>query len=1398
MLIEPAKVALYRPIKDVTLNFDTPRKTHENLVFIFTDTYDNYGEAFRGKLFKQILLYNVYTPRFYKPLGVSKLIKQDQSEVYNLIKQKTHGRLSVGKLAINSYQDRNLVYDLIPEYTETLNYYEETRHFQPAKMHDLIATFIPNLIDKTVKDVNYRKAYIIFPLTETLSGSYNQKLGRIAEKDYSLMYAFLRSLKKKTYKSSDYKDIERIFFYNPSNNKVIAADPADPNLIKIFPQLLLRIIKLSGGIATAKDLEISEDEFRAINIDVQEQEPILDKETIYNNQKEEIKDAILKDVGKKLKANLDDYSATSPDEQAIINSIDKKVDSFLSDDKNKDKDANELLNQINKDPEIVRHATSYVQQKIATDDSIKILTKNIQEENKVVDSLDQVYEDTDKVIGYEEIDVDKNLKLSKGISRTSYNNINRDYNNKQANKDKLAVFSAFSNPENIMPITLVDLKFTDSSDAFNTKETATAVYKTDSGRRMTIRIDIPTIIDDYNLYLSGNKYVIGKQLTRLPIVKTETDRVEITTNYQKMTIEKRNATGAVSRRNAYLLKLIEDNSASLKIVYGNSVDANSTYVNDAEYSELGKRYISIDNGSICVICNRTIIKDKIIELDYDYSRFTKEITPFAVDKEKHVYVLDKSVVYKLTLEGNNIKKEKYKDSMFEFFIDDIFKIKNFKYPNVGKSYVYSQVKFISVWYPILVIVAMNIGLQNTLRRAGIKWEFSRTKKEKSFKYVEIPFADGYFYFEDTPIASMLLSVLHSMPTQDYDFIDFNTAEPFADYCVDVLGQPKYVKRMTKINIEKVIDPVTYDVLKTMKLPTDIYGLLLLGSSMMINNDRKPQYDMSGFRIRGNEIIYDVLYSILADAYRSYQQAAMNGSKGGMIVKQNALISELMKTQNVYPASVLNPLLEASEGAKTQAKGFKGINLDQAYKNPETRIFSDSMLGYLSENDTPFSGHVGMSRGLTYDPKITHIRGFFEKQDLNELTSENILSVTELNMFASPTHSDSPRIQMENTQSSKHLMPTKVMSTPLISTGINQTIYKTTGKAFVFRAPEPGVYERYDEKLKLAVLHYDSGTYDAIDLGTHQIKNTASGFYTPNKLTISIKPGERFKKEQVLAYDSNFFQPAHGQVEMLNSCLAKVAIAANDACYEDACSVSEDLCDAETAMVTMAKAVALKRNSNIIKAVKVGDHVHVNDLLLKFTESYEDKSTLDFIAGLSDEDKDLIASNEVLSKFDGEISKIDIYYNVDFDTLSDSIKKYIKEVNAVSNARAQFITSNKISGSNVEVHNSDVKGRTKIDQKEFEGVLIKYYITHADKMSYGDKLTFSVANKGTVSQITEHDKSAISEFRKDNGEIVQAICTPCGVIGRKTISIYFQLYLNKLLVELGRSINDIINDKEPKK
>lgn len=1388
MLVSPENMVENRIFKNVTLNFSTVNRNKDNIVFIMGKNYEDYKKVFAAKLFKPMQLYCAYAPRIVRPLN-RKTVRLDQSLIYDNIFEATNNFIKVGKIMPNAYANRNLLYDIIPEYNATFNLVNETFSGTPIRIHPAMMTLISNLISTKPDDLGYSKAYIVVPITE---GHTNVKQ-LVKLRTYKVFDPAIELIKMLGPDGSaslnTFDKISRIIFINPDAKAAFAIDPRNPELKDNFQSVLLKIIRLYGynsGEDSLSDIEeVNFDEMNTPTDEKQMQSKINDE---VESKEEVIINHVLNKIGTTLKTKnkLQDYTAATIEEKGIINTISKKVDSYLRDPANADKSFDEMVDEVQKDKDVVSSAVAYIDNKVAANKNLTQLAKNLKTENKIVDSILDLEDEVNTIIEPDKlIDDKKSDGLSDAIKSSSLNTLNKVYEEKQAKKDIMSTLTSFSDPDQYTPLTLNNLQMEDTSDEFNEKKTYHVQYKTPDNKTVSFKLDVPKVIDNNYLYIGGNKYIIGKQLIRLPIVKTKKDRVEIVTSLNKITIER--TSGKISRKNQILFRLLKDMSRfpNIKVIYGDNSINNSNYKNDFEYEELASNITAITSPKYSLLFNRHKLDKLINTSDYDIDRINKDFTPLGFSMNDDLVGIYNYKVYTL---DENYRMHQVSESLFQFIVKEVL---NYDQPIANTnvtSYVFSTAKFMEAKMPVFVLCGIILGIRSILKREHINWKIADKKQPFDEHFVEVRFADCYFYYENTMQNTMLLNCLNGMNTQQYDFSDFDTADPFVDYLVTVCGQPKQVKNMLYINLSKMMDPVSVEILHSLKLPTNIFDLLLLSSKMLIDNAFTPDSDVSNFRIRGNEIIPALMYKIIADAYRKYENARLNGSKVNFNIGQKDLINDILSQQNINPASVLNPLLEIESIANCTHKGLRGINIDQAYK-PELRAYDRSMEGYLSANATAYSGQVGISRSLSYNPQVKNIRGYLPRIDDSEITGANILSASEMMAFGSAAHNDSPRIAMEVGQQ-KHLMPVKKMNRQLVGYGVNKTIGKLLGDEFVFKAKKDGIVDSIDESKKLVLLKYVDGSWDAIDTKDILSKNSNSGFYISQKYLLAFKVGDKFKAGDIIAYNSSFFEKnkaTGNDVEFLPGTLAWVAITANDGAFEDSCLISEKLSEECASYVTKVKTVSLGKNTVIKNIVSEGTHVSPNDTLMSFMESFKDKATVEFLKNLGSDVEEL-ATTDITTKEEGEVTAIEYYYNCPFEELDESVQKIISDYEKENNNRISELRNKGISAANIKIHNPNAKGIRKIQGAEFDpdgGIIICFYIKHEDKMRTGDKLSFSVANKGVVSTVYNRN-----DVRTADGKEIDAICTPTGVISRLTYSIYLQLYYNKILVELGKQIHEI--------
>ena len=401
----------------------------------------------------------------------------------------------------------------------------------------------------------------------------------------------------------------------------------------------------------------------------------------------------------------------------------------------------------------------------------------------------------------------------------------------------------------------------------------------------------------------------------------------------------------------------------------------------------------------------------------------------------------------------------------------------------------------------------------------------------------------------------------------------------------------------------------------------------------------------------------------------------------------------------------------------------------------------------------------------------------------------------MNVFTA-THADPPRIGMQVTQQ-KHIVSTKKQSPLLIGSGIEKAIPYTLSDTFAFKAKDNGKIGTIDNKNELVLLEYNDGTQDIVDLSKHQVKNSNGGFYVSQKLDLLFKEGQKFKKGDIIAKNSAFFNGnKNGNISYTYGKLAKIAITSGDFTLEDSSIITESLSKDMSTKVTMKEELVLDVNANIDYLVQEGQKVKTGDPLCIFENSFEDSSINDLLAKIGDELGENISElskNTKKSHYTGEITKVVIYYNRDVDEFTPSVQKILKNYIKVNNEKIKIVNNAKNIRDNTNIHMNPIDkiDGKKIKGKDVDGLLIEIYVEYEDQLSVGDKISFYTSLKTIICDVISNGEEPYSEYNKK--ENIEAIISPLSIVSRLTTDIYYSLYANKALIELKRQVKDIFEE-----
>jgi hypothetical protein len=1279
---------------------------------------------------------------------------------------------------IQSYDGLNLYYDLFP-YN---NLFFENVKYNSGRKAELYIEFLKGLVsNESLKD--YTKKYIIIPFNEGYEKfedfisptSINTPLSAI----YNLIY----------YNDEKFQtEMEGFEFVVVGTKSNIILKFDNKSLTrKTLPRLRTMLSAINSVNAkkepTEEEKKFLMETITEFNIEEEDTKPI-----------EDVKENVMTAIKKEFGVNGGVKSLTG-EEKDLTDKLDEVAENVAK--KKSVESSGDMLDELNQNEEFTRYAEELKQEKLTAaksnaNNKRNELLKEEHKKNKVNNqgkTLEQVLSDLDtKKLEIEDINIDvKNKKLR----QSTLKDFETSYNRKQMDKDTMMIFDSLSNSDKEIPMYIRDIKREDSSDSFNKKETWTVTFEDERRQRHTVKIDMPILVNDKFVYLNGSKKSISKQLMLIPIAKTGPDTVQCTSNYNKAFVVRygQKISPRIERLRKYLSEV---KSTKIKMISGDNNLANTSFLTNVEYDELASSFMTIKIGDSTFYFNQENFREELDAKKIDYSKLKENELPVGLNG-KSLIVLD--------VNTNRIKGA---DKDFsDYLTDEIAKaepkaLDDLDNISVGKKYVYSRVSVLSRKMPLVLLLAYKEGLTSVLRKAGVKHEFSDKRRrltlEEKNSLGVIQFADGFLYYDIYPFRnSLLLNALQEMPTGNYNYADFDGKEVYLEIFFSMFGTRTIAKGFENF-YELFVDPITKEVLEELNYPTEFTEIFLFANALLEDNVFTKENNMNLYRIRSNEMINAYLYKTLAQAYATYKSTSNGANPIKVSVPQDKLLKELMESPLIQDYSVINPIFEAEAYGSVTYKGPSGLNLDEAF-TLDKRSYDESMLGLLAIS-SPYNNKVGVSRQLSYSPRILSNRGLIKagKKDDPDLSMENMLSPAELLTPYAANHDDPPRTAMTSGQS-KHVIPVKKTDKLLIGNGSQKALPHILGNDFVHRAKNDGVVHEYDSKSQIMVLKYKDGTYDAVDLAPSIAKNGGGGFYISNTKISELKKGDKFKKGDIVAKNGEYFTGDKSNTEYVIGNLTKVAIHSGYYTFEDSSIATEKFCQEMTSYITMKKEVILGPNTNVDYIVKKGQAIKTGEPFIIFEQSYDEKEANELLAKLGDELQEKItklSKNYIKSKYTGFVEDIKIYYTCEKEEMSPSLQKVVKDYKGSIKSREDTLkkyfkdTPSDIilpPTDTIETKDGKVKG---VDVGN--GILIEFYVKYEDELGVGDKVTFYTALKSIIAEKIPDELAPYSEYKPN--EKIDCILGTRSVNNRMTASVFLALFGNKVLVELKEKVRDI--------
>jgi len=644
----------------------------------------------------------------------------------------------------------------------------------------------------------------------------------------------------------------------------------------------------------------------------------------------------------KLAQTMNGYEPFSQDTGRVIDDEDVDDETFdrIDAEELEDEARSEVNDVLTSDEEVVKEVLDEIQDKTAPLKNPKTAPassprdiKLREQQKKVVirnETIEQVLERDASNVPIQTSDKSAVMKTSnENMKKVSFANFDKTYIENLYTKDLLSCFDMLKDKDSPFYITGIDIK--DTSNNMNYQETWTVHLVDESGKKHTIKVDIPKFQNDRFMLINGTKWIILKQNFYNPLVKDTPDTVILTTNFNKITID-RKATKSLSTIER-IFTLIKRTGDTKVFTTGDSSRTNMKYISSLEYDEISRRLFKFSSNGCELYFSRDYIRDNL----GDKVPNTIKGNEFFIGTENGSPVL--------------INEDTGRDRNGRTISDIIEANLSDEYAAIYKSIkapaqsMFAEGKLAGEMIPIIVTLMVWIGLSKTLDKMNIKWQFHPNLKKldnptPGMKYIR--FQNGILEYEAYTFAELILNGLNKLRPEKLNFEDCDSEISYADYIKSQWGSYVGITQL-RMFYEFLIDPITKTVCKDLFLPTEPDELLIYAVKMLADNTAKSKAYDGSYRVRSVEMIPSILYSCIA---RQYQKYVQSGHRIPMTLNQRAVISQLIAEKTVEAYSTLNPVIEVSKTHTISTKGYRGSNSDHSY-DEEKRSYDPSAVGKLA-------------------------------------------------------------------------------------------------------------------------------------------------------------------------------------------------------------------------------------------------------------------------------------------------------------------------------------------------------------------------------------------------------------------------------------------------------------------
>lgn len=873
---------------------------------------------------------------------------------------------------------------------------------------------------------------------------------------------------------------------------------------------------------------------------------------------------------------------------------------------------------------------------------------------------------------------------------------------------------------------LTDYEIEKHEDAGGEYEAHTIRIQPLVGSPSTLRFKLPVVQADGSFTVNGIKQYMRWQRGDLPIRKTGPGKVALTSYYGKSFIERSDKVAydysAWLTKQVIAIGLDENDNRIKGMKLGNVFRHEETL--PKTYTTLSRKISKLTFSGITLLLDR---EDVLKTFEKDIAKV--ETSGWVIVGKKG----DDLVVMQSTDPIGTLYLHNSKSPEELGTLEDILGL------DISKAPVdVAEIKLFGKALPLGVALGYLMGFKKLYRSLKVTPRIVASGEQMNLQPHEyvIRFSNESFIFSrENPEAALLLNGYNQYKRilQRYSSREFDKKDVYKNI-LEAIGMGVRYARELELMDKMFVDPITLGILQERNEPETFRGLLYRANELLLTEWHPAENDLNYQRIRGYERMTGAVYQELVRAARGYVLNP-NTKKAKFEMNPEAVWFGILSDPSVNQSKGNNPIHQLRETEDVTFTGVGGRTTRSMVE--KTRHYHHSDLGVISEG-TVDSGKVGATIYLSADPNFTSVRGIARPRTDKDGPTKHF-STTML-LTASSDRDDFKRtvfssIQYGSSVAAKGYKPSTVR------TGMERVIAHRTSDLFAQTAKQSGKVVSVSDTVM--EIEYKDGTTQAIELGRRF--GTGAGLVFPHEIVTPLKVGQTIKKEDVLAYNTAYFDPdpmEPGQILLKTTDQAKTVLWESPDTLEDSSVISSKLAARMETTTTKQKNVVVDFETIIKNPQKIGVSLDYDDVLCLLeeptTEAAGDlsKAALDTLKR--------IASKAPKAKTIGVLEKIEVLYNGELEDMSESLRAMAKvsdrNIKAIAKAKKQNITSGRVDNS-MRVEGKELSQNTAV---------IKFFITGPESANPGDKFTFSHQLKTVVRDVMDEP------MYNEDGEEVEAI------------------------------------------